>query len=52
MEDPTTNARVIGYEKSATEARKEMTIEREVANPFLHACQLQGFGTKNQGRLT
>lgn len=33
--DPAINARVIGYEKSATEARNEIMILSEVANPFM-----------------
>ena len=35
IEDPMTNARVIGYEKRATDARKEIMMDNEVANPFL-----------------
>lgn len=42
MEDPMTKAKVMGYEKRATDAMKEMTIDREVAKPFLRASATDG----------
>jgi len=32
---PTMKERVIGYENSATDARNEMMIDKDVAKPFL-----------------
>jgi hypothetical protein len=39
MEEPRTNATVMGYEKRATEARNEMMMDRDVAKPFLRVRQ-------------
>lgn len=44
MDEPTTKAAVIGYEKRATEARKEMMMESEVAKPFLEGQHVTGTG--------
>jgi len=35
MEEPSTKATVIGYEKRATDARKDIIMDSEVAKPFL-----------------